>query len=123
MKRIIQKTGGSFLTILYCLALCLIHANNSYPNQPLIDLETQEEFKVDVLAKFNSHTFEYNPLYKSSEKRVDQSDQKRIQNLYFHNFSLTNVLTNCLEVEKRSKEDIPLCFSQTDIIFPFHFFW
>jgi len=105
------------------MALFSCHSINASNNKNTQDRETLQECRAGVSEFFQDHTFEFDVQLKSGEQQTDLSDQKRIQKLYFHSFSIITLFARSFDDIEIPKGIIPLCFSKTDIIYPFHFFW
>lgn len=119
----IHKTSVYFLLLLYCSALSYFHASNSFHNQGAQINEIIEECKSSANTFYFDHTNQFDLQIKSCKEQADPTFPKRISKLYNHNFSVVSVFKRQFVSDERSKRAVPLCFAQTDIIFPFHLFW
>ena len=123
MKRIVQNSGIHMLLLLYCFALFSFSTSQAAQIDQQKSSDITDECRSSQATIFQVYSNQLDLQLKTFSKKKDNS---------FHKKNLEKLLFSCgsdpsLEISqykvKGSKDIICRCFSQTDIIYPFHSFW
>jgi hypothetical protein len=124
VKKILQKTGLVCITLLYCLAIGLyssvpLNANAAIAKQG----NAKESYSHSITAKSFQHTVQTensltvcshtNPVAEKNSYKEFSDANLASEHLLLHTFSQYNFFSNKLLVRLKN----------TDLIFPFQYFW
>jgi hypothetical protein len=123
VKRIVQNSGIHLLLLLYCFALFSFSTSQAAQIDQQKSSDINDECRSSLATSFQVYSNQLDLQLKTFSEKKDNS---------FHKKNLEKLLFSCgsdqsLEISqykvKGPKDIICRCFSQTDIIYPFHSFW
>lgn len=123
MKRIIQYSGIHVVLLLYCFAIFSFNTNQVVQIEEFATNDTVDDCRSSqstTLQVYSEHL--ELQLKLSSEKREGFLSKKNLEKSHYTCASIVEV------DEHKTKLKIPTdilasCFSETDVIYPFHSFW
>ena len=123
MKRIVQNSGIHMLLLLYCFALFSFSTSQAAQTDQQKSSDIIDECRSSQATSFQVYSDQLDLQLKTfSEKKDNSLQKKNIEKLLF-----TCCSDPSLEISQYKvighKDIIGRCFSQTDIIYPFHSFW
>ncbi len=118
-----QNSGIHLLLLLYCFALFSFSTSQAAKIDQQKSSDINDECRSSQATSFQVYSNQLDLQLKTFSEKKDNS---------FHKKNLEKLLFSCgsdqsLEISqykvKGPKDIICRCFSQTDIIYPFHSFW
>ena len=123
VRRMVQNYGTHLLLLLYCFALF------SFSTSQAAQIELQEasnssnEYRSSKATCLEVYSNQLDLQLKIvSEKKDDASEKKNLAKIVFTCASDQSLEISQFKV-KGPKDTLERCFSQTDIIYPFHSYW
>ena len=123
MKRIVQNSGIHLLLLLYCFALFSFGTSQAAQIDEQKVSDITDEFRSSKSTSFQVYSDQLDLQLKTFSEKKDNSFQKKnSEKPLFTRPSINSLEVNQLKV-KGTNDILVSCFSQTDIIYPFHSFW
>ena len=123
MKRIVQNSGIHLLLLLYCFALFSFSTSQAAQFEQQKTSDTIDECRSSQATSYQVYSDQLDLQLKTFSENKDNSLQKKnSEKLLFTCPSDKSLEVNQFKV-KGTKETLERCFSQADIIYPFHAFW
>lgn len=123
MKRIVQNSGIHLLLLLYCFALFSFSTSQAAQIELQKFSDITDECRSSQATNFQVYSNQLDLQLKTfSEKKDNSFRKKNLEKLLFTCCSDPSLEISQSKV-KGLKDIIGRCFSQTDIIYPFHSFW
>ena len=123
MKRIVQNSGIHLLLLLYCFALFSFSTSQAAQFEQQKTSDTIDECRSSQATSYQVYSDQLDLQLKTFSENKDNSLQKKnSEKLLFTCSSDKSLEVNQFKV-KGTKETLERCFSQADIIYPFHAFW
>jgi hypothetical protein len=123
VKRIVQNSGIHLLLLLYCFALFSFSTSQAAQIDQLKSSDVIDECRASRATSCQVYSNQLDLQLKTfTEKKDNSFHKKNIEKLLFTCYSDPSIEVVKYKV-KGPKDIIGRCFSQTDIIYPFHSFW
>lgn len=121
MKQRLKNSGIYVLLLLYCVTILSVHAGEPIKTPP-VDFDQKvgvtQSSKLELIQEL---TAQFDVELKSSSEK-NEKQKRKLAKLVFTAYVDLSYATEVFLL--RESEDVhPHCFSQTNILFPFHSFW
>lgn len=123
VKRLIQKSGIHILLVLYCF---MLYSSSTLQAAQIQQFTINSEIN-ECRSAHSTVSQVYSDQLDFQLKTFSEKEDNTVQKKYLEKLLFTSPCCLDLKISHfqiKVTKDISLrCFSQTDIIYPFHFFW